>query len=86
MYHKAEDATWEAVFAEEDLEFVKYDRAFILKELRETKEFWFQASYEGDRLRMELEKLKKEAEKLESNLEEEKRRNRKLSLRKRNMK
>jgi len=36
MYFKAEDAVWQAVFAKEDLEFVKYDREFNSSELRET--------------------------------------------------
>ena len=36
MYFKAEDAVWQAVFAKEDLEFVKYDREFNSSQLRKT--------------------------------------------------
>ena len=50
MYFKAEDADWQAVFAKEDLEFVKYDREFISSELRETNNR-MKDSDERDKLR-----------------------------------
>jgi LPS sulfotransferase NodH len=86
MYFKAEDAAWEARFAKEDVEYLKYSSEFLRRELREANDRWIKASNEEDRLRMEIEKLRKEAEKLESELEEEKRLNRKSSLRNKNMK